>query len=328
MTKTNLDKLKIKTAQISLVVGLAIFVIKIVAYFITNSSAIFSDAAESVVHILATGMVLYSIILSSRPPDESHLYGHGNIEYFSAGIEGILIIVAAVTIIYFAVNDIILGTSPNELDIGTILIASAGLINLSLGIYIIKKGKQTDSLALIADGKHILTDAYTSIGVVIGLVLVLITDIFILDPLIAIVVAFNIIFTGYKLIRESIGGLMMETDDELLTQISDLLNEIRKDYHIDIHQLRFWKSSNFVFIDFHLTLPFFFNIIQSHDIEDEILNKISSEIKDSQIRTHFDYCEPFLCKYCKYDPCPERKSEFKTELKWDNKKLLSEPISK
>ncbi|MCW8849763.1 MAG: cation diffusion facilitator family transporter, partial [Melioribacteraceae bacterium] len=176
------DKLKIRTAQISLIVGLAMFVIKIAAYIITGSSAIFSDAAESVVHILATGMVLYSIILSARPPDKSHLYGHGNIEYFSAGVEGILIIVAALTIIYFAVSDLILGAKPNALDTGTILIGFAGLINLLLGFYIVKKGKETTSLALVADGKHILTDAYTSIGVVFGLILVLITDYYIIDP--------------------------------------------------------------------------------------------------------------------------------------------------
>ena len=326
MNKTSTDILKIKTARLSLIVGLAIFAIKIVAYFITNSSAIFSDAAESVVHILATGMVLYSIIISSRPPDKSHLYGHGNVEYFSAGVEGFLIIIAAITIIYFAASDIILGAQPNELSVGTILIGFAGAINLFLGYYIVKKGKMTESLALIADGKHILTDAFTSVGVVIGLVLVLITNEFILDPLIAILVALNIIFTGYKLIRESIGGLMLETDDALLSTITDLLNELRTDYHIDIHQLRFWKSANNVFIDFHLTLPFFFNIIQSHDIEDEILEKITSEINNSQIRTHFDFCTPFLCQYCQYEPCSERKSEFKTKIEWDNKKLISEPI--
>lgn len=320
------DILKIKTARLSLFVGLAIFVIKIVAYLITGSSAIFSDAAESVVHILATGMVLYSIIVSSRPPDKSHLYGHGNVEYFSAGLEGFLIIIAALTIIYFAASDLILGAQPNSLDTGTILIGIAGAINLFLGYYIVQKGKITGSLALIADGKHILTDAFTSIGVVFGLILVLITDLFILDPLIAILVALNIIFTGYKLIRESIAGLMLETDDKLLTEITELLKGIRKDYHIDIHQLRFWKSANNIFIDFHLTLPFFFNIKQSHDIEDEILEKLTSELSNSQIRTHFDYCNSYLCQYCQYSPCPERKSDFTTKIEWDNKKLISEPI--
>ena len=322
------DILKIKTARLSLIIGLAVFFIKITAYFITNSSAIFSDAAESVVHILATVMVLYSIIVSARPPDKSHLYGHGNVEYFSAGIEGLLIVFAAITIIYFAVGDLVLGSKPSDLDTGTFMIAASGAINLALGLYIVKKGKQTNSLALIADGKHILTDSYTSIGVVLGLILVLFTDIYLIDPIIAIIVATNIIFTGYKLVRESISGLMMETDDDLLEKITNSLIGKREDYLIDIHQLRFWRSADKVFIDFHLTLPFYFNIKESHDIEEEISKKISSDIKNSQIRTHFDFCEPFLCSYCKYSPCKEREEEFKNFIEWDKTKLISEPISK
>ncbi len=320
------NKTKIQTAQLSLVIGFLLFIVKIAAFLITDSSAIFSDAAESVIHILATGMVLYSIVLSSRPPDKSHLYGHGNIEYFSAGVEGFLIIVAAVSIMYFAVGDIIVGPQPKDLDIGTLLIGAAGIINLFLGLYIIRKGKSTNSLALVADGKHILTDSFTSIGVVIGLVMVLFTEIYLLDPIIAIIVAFNIVFTGYKLIRESIGGLMMETDNALLEKITTSLNNIRQDYLIDIHQLRFWKSSDNIFIDFHLTLPFFFNIKESHEIEEELSEKLSSQVKYSQIRTHFDYCEPFLCKYCKYSSCPERQAKFTTLLEWDKHKLISEPI--
>jgi cation diffusion facilitator family transporter len=327
MNKIKTDNIKLRTAQLSLVVGLAMFFIKISAYIITNSSAIFSDAAESIVHILATGMVLYSIILSSRPPDKSHLYGHGNIEYFSAGVEGLLIIIAALTIIYFAGSDIILGAQPSQLNTGTILIGIAGIISTFLGLWIVKKGKQTNSLALIADGKHILTDAYTSLGVVIGLTLVILTDIYLLDPLIAMAVATNIIITGYKLIRESVGGLMMETDDELLVKITESIKSIRNNHHIDIHQLRFWKSAEIVFIDFHLTLPFFLNIRQSHDIEEEILNKLASDIKNSQVRIHFDFCEPFLCCYCKYEPCLERKSKFSKFIEWDKTKLLEEPIN-
>jgi cation diffusion facilitator family transporter len=273
-------------------------------------------------------MVLYSIILSSRPPDKTHLYGHGNIEFFSAGIEGLLIIIAALTIIYFAIGDIILGAQPNKLDTGTILVGIAGFINALLGFWIIKKGNQTNSLALVADGKHILTDAYTSAGVVLGLILVIITDIFILDPIIAIIVALNIIFTGYKLMRESVGGLMMETDAVLLAKITKSLNEIRMNYHIDIHQLRFWKTADLVFIDFHLTLPFFFNIKQSHEIEQGILDKLSTEINNAQIRTHFDYCESFLCAYCKYEPCDFRTAEQTKFMEWVETKLIDEPISK
>jgi len=326
---TNLaNKIKIKTAQISLIVGLFIFFVKISAFILTNSSAIFSDAAESIVHILATAMVLYSIILSARPPDKSHLYGHGNIEYFSAGVEGLLIIIAALTIIYFAVSDLILGSHPNQLDTGTILISIAGIINIFLGFWIVRKGKQTNSLALVADGKHILTDAYTSIGIVFGLILVLITNIFIIDPLVAIFVATNIIFTGYKLIRESVGGLMMKTDNDLLNQIGGLLNKIRTNYLIDVHQLRFWKSANKVFVDFHLTLPYFFNIKQSHEIEENILENFQNSISNSEIRIHLDFCTPKHCKHCNFDTCEVREENFTNLIEWNNSKLLEEPIIK
>jgi len=325
---TNHSNIKVRTAQISLIVGLILFVIKIVAFLITDSSAIFSDAAESVIHILATGMVLYSIILSSRPPDKSHLYGHGNIEYFSAGIEGLLIILAALTIFYYAVSEILVGPQPKELSLGTILIGSAGIINFILGYYIINKGKLTNSLALVADGKHILTDAFTSLGVVIGLLLVLLTDLFILDPIIAIFVAANIIFTGFKLIRESVGGLMMETDNDLLSEITSALNSIREDYIIDIHQLRFWKSADKVFIDFHLTLPYFFNIKQSHEIEEDISMKLLNYIPNSEIRSHFDFCTPNLCSYCNLRDCKVRDSESDNYMEWNNSKLISKPINK
>ncbi len=318
------NKIKIRTAQVSVIVGLIIFFIKIVAYIITNSSAIFSDASESIIHILATALVLYSIILSSRPPDDSHLYGHGNIEYFSAGIEGLLIIIASLAIIYFATKDLILGIRPQQLDTGTILIAFAGIVNVGLGFWIVNKGKKTNSLALIADGKHILTDAYTSIGVVVGLIIVLFTEIYFIDPLVAILVATNIIITGYKLIRESVGGLMMETDTDTLDIITETINSIRTDYLIDVHNLRFWKSSDNVFIDFHLTIPYFFNIRRSHEIEEEILKKMQSGIQNSEIRIHFDFCKPSLCKNCNFQICEVRQEKFDKLIEWNNTKLLTD----
>lgn len=319
-------KLKKKAATISLIVGIGMFAGKITAYFITGSNAIFSDAAESVVHVIATAMVLYSIILSLKPPDKTHLYGHGNIEYFSAGVEGVLIIIAAVTIIYSAVQDILYGVSLQKLGIGTFIIGAAGLLNIVLGVYLLKKGKATNSLALVADGKHVLTDSYTSIGVVIGLIIVMITDIKLFDPIVAIIVASNIIYTGYKLVRESIGELMNETDPELLQKITDKLNEMRRDYWIDIHHLRFWKSSDRIFIDFHLILPYYFNIRQSHDEEKYIEDELTKELNDPQITIHMDHCDEKLCKYCDYENCEHRSEEQKERVKWTSEKLIGIPL--
>lgn len=322
--KNNNDKKR--AAWLSLCIGAGMFVSKISAYFLTGSSAIFSDAAESVVHVVATSMALYSIYLSSKPADETHLYGHGNVEYFSAGVEGFLIIVAALTIIYSSTLDLIKGVHTQKMELGTLIIAAAGLVNLFLGLYLVRKGKQTQSLTLVADGKHVLTDAYTSIGVVGGLALVLITGFLILDPLIAIAVALNILFTGYKLIRESIGGLMNETDKQTLNQIADTIRKYKKEYWIDVHHLRFWKSGDRVFVDFHLILPYFFSIKESHLEEQFIEEKLLEIIQNTGVRIHMDYCKDEVCKFCDYAACTFRKENKTIPFDWNNERMLGDPV--
>lgn len=328
MDRTEQLNLRKKAAYLSLAVGIGMFITKMTAYFITGSVAIFSDAAESVVHVAATGMALFSIILSSKPADETHLYGHGNVEYFSAGVEGFLIVFAAGVIIYQAILDIIAGPTLESLSIGVIFISAAGIVNLTLGYYLIRTGKKTNSLTLIADGKHVLTDAITSIGVLVGITLVLITDYVMLDPILAIIVALNIVFTGYKLIRESIGGLMLETNPEILKTISDRLISIRKDYWIDLHELRYWQSGDKTFMDFHLILPYYFTIEQSHNEEKRIDEELQKEYPNSQIKIHFDYCNYDLCKFCGYEKCDVRKEEKRINFNWDIQKLAGNAIYK
>lgn len=326
--KTEIEKnflMKKQAAWLSLIIGFLMFIFKTLAYLITDSTAIFSDAAESVVHVAATGMALYSIYLSAKPADEDHLYGHGNVEYFSAGVEGFLIILAAFTIIYSSIKDLIFGVETSSLDVGTIIIAIASVVNLLLGLFLVRKGKKTNSLILVADGKHVLTDSFTSFGVVFGLILVLITGIKVIDPIIAIFVAANILFTGYKLVRESIGGLMHETDKEMLSMIVEKLKSIRKDYWIDIHHLRFWKSGERVFIDFHLILPYYLSVKESH-LEEEFIEKNLLEIiPNSGVRIHMDYCKPEVCKYCGYE-CDKRSEERKINYEWNEKRFLGDPI--
>jgi len=328
MNRSEQLNLRKKAAHLSLAVGIGMFITKMTAYFITGSVAIFSDAAESVVHVAATGMALFSIILSSKPADETHLYGHGNVEYFSAGVEGFLIVFAAGVIIYQAVLDIIAGPTLESLGIGVIFISAAGLVNLALGYYLLRTGKKTNSLTLVADGKHVLTDAVTSIGVIVGITLVLITDYVLLDPILAIIVALNIVFTGYKLIRESIGGLMHETNPEILKRISDLLVAIKQDYWIDLHELRYWQSGDTTFMDFHLILPYYFTIEQSHNEEKRIDEELEKEYPNSQIKIHFDYCNYDLCKFCGFQKCNVRKDEKKINFEWDVQKLAGHAVYK
>ena len=320
--------IKKKAAYISLFIGILMFIGKMGAYLITGSAAIFSDAAESVVHILATSMALTSIIISAKPADDSHLYGHGNVEYFSAGIEGALIFVAAIVIIYQAMIDLIKGTVLKSLDIGLVIVGLAGIINLVLGFYMVRTGKKTDSITLIADGKHILTDSFTSIGILIGIFLVILTEYTILDPIVAIIVALNIIGTGYKLIRQSVGGLMLETDPKLLEKIANTLSNFRKEYWIDIHELRYWKSGDGMFIDFHLILPCYFTIEQTHKEEKEITEILNKEFVNAQIKIHFDFCRPELCKYCEYSICKIRKEDRSVKFEWNVKKLSGDAVFK
>ncbi|NWF89179.1 MAG: cation transporter, partial [Ignavibacteriaceae bacterium] len=282
--------------------------------------------AESVVHIMATSMALFSIILSHKPPDESHPYGHNKIEYFSAGIEGFLIFTAAIVIIYSAINDIIFGSQLKQLDIGALIIFIAAIINLYLGYYLIRIGKKTNSITLIADGKHVLTDSYTSAGVIIGVLLVIITGYTLLDPLFAIAVAINILYTGFVLIRESIGGLMNESNFQVVKKLADVLSENKKNYWIDIHELRYWQSGDRIFLDFHLILPHYFTIQQSHTEENKIEKLIQVEFPNSQIKIHFDYCISELCKFCSYDECKVRMFTKEIDFKWDAKKMAGVPI--
>jgi len=324
----NNKKIKLRTATLSLIIGILLLLVKFSAYLITDSAAIFSDAAESVINVVAAAVALYSVMLSSKPADKDHPYGHGKIEYFSAGFEGLLIALAGIVIIYSSINRIISGTQPFQLGTGILLIGISSIINLVLSLYIINNGKKTESLALIADGKHILTDVYTSGGIVVGLIIVMITEIYIFDPIIAILVAVNIFVTGFKLVRQSVGGLMNEVEPDTLEKITKTIIDIRKSFWIDLHELRFWRSASTTFIDFHLVLPYYYSIKQAHDSDDLISEKIKEVLTESQIKIHLDYCSYELCKFCDYHECFERKDPLSKKYNWDQARLTGPGLRK
>jgi len=325
MDKKNTDLEKKRTAILSVIVGVILFGAKLIVLFLTGSAAVYSDAAESVVHIAATLMVLYSIHLAAKPPDKSHLYGHGNIEYFSAGIEGMLIIVAAVAILYEAISHLIYLSPPENLGSGMIIVIFIAITNFILGFYLIRKGKATNSLILEANGKHILTDSATTAGVFLGLLLVKVTGVTVIDPIVAIVVALNIVYTGTNLIKRSISGLMLEANPNTLKKITGKILELRKDFWIDVHQLRYRESANQIFIDFHLILPYYFSIKEAHDIEANIAHELKRIFNNCEVRIHHDYCTSKMCKYCSFNDCKLRDNPRTINLKWDMDKLISEP---
>ena len=319
-------RLRKQAALISVVVGFSMLVLKTTAYFLTHSAAILSDALESIVHVFATSMAFYSIVVSARPADESHPYGHGKVEFFSAGLEGGFIVIAAIAILYAAVRDIIFGRELADLDVGMSLILVASLVNLLLGWFLVKRGKLTNSLTLVADGKHVLTDSYTSFGVVAGLGLVFLTGIKILDPLVAIAVAANILFSGYKLMRVSVGGLMDESDRKTLLRFGEIIMRVRAPEWINLHQLRIMRSGRMHNLDFHLIIPFYWSVREGHSFQGHVVRRIATELQDNAtVLIHLDPCTEKYCPSCGVDSCRERKSPFEKQEDWTISTMIGDP---
>jgi len=241
--------------RLSFAFGFLMLAMKWYAYYLTGSTAILSDAAESVIHIIGVAFAVFSLWYSFQPADEGHTYGHHKISYFSAGFEGALIILAAIYIIYISIKRLIVGIEITNLDEGTYFTFAASVINLFLGSFLVWKGKKTHSIILIANGKHVLTDSWTSFGVVAGLLLTLLTGWLPFDPIVAMAAALNILWSGGKLVRKSIGGLMDESDKDFAKSIKNILDRETKIKGLDYHQLRFRDSGNIIWIEFHLLFP-------------------------------------------------------------------------
>jgi cation diffusion facilitator family transporter len=320
--------LKKKAALISLVIGFMMFAGKMGAYLLTHSAAVLSDALESVVHIIATSFAFYSLYLSLRPPDKKYPYGYGKIEFFSAGFEGAMIIIAAISIIYYAVRDIIYGSPITQMDIGAAIIFIASVVNAALGLYLVRSGKKTGSLILVADGKHVLTDAYTSIGAFGALILVLITDIKLFDPLIAIILALNILFTGKNLVKESVTGLMNVTDTSMMESIAKTLESEKLSHPnwIDLHLLRYWKSGEKFIVDFHITIPYFLSVVEAHNVSHELEGIFKKIFMSDAVDTlaHVEPCEPTCCVICRKADCTVRADKHSKDIPWDVKNLTTE----
>ncbi len=316
-------KERLKAVSCSLFIGIALMTIKFYAYLLTGSSAILSDALESIINIAASSFALVSILVAAKPPDKNHPYGHGKIEYFSAGFEGALIILAALGIFHFGWDHIFQPRQLPQLQEGLLLLVFATLVNLLLGMGLIRVGKKTDSLTLIADGKHIMTDVYTSGGVLAGLFLVHLTGRYWLDGTIACLVGLNILVSGAYLVRQSFAGLMNESDPGLLKEISALLSEHRKDIWIDIHQLRAWRSGNLVHIDFHLILSRHVTLEYAHYEGKELEILINKYFNgNSGVLIHLDPCIDPDCPICRQF-CELRKNELKKEIPWSIETLTS-----
>lgn len=287
------------------------------AYFLTHSNAILTDAAESIVNVLASGFAFYSIYLATLPKDENHPYGHGKVEFFSAFVEGALIGIAGLIIIFKSSFDLIFPRQIFQLMDGAIIIGITGVINLIVGYYLINTGKKHRSLTLEADGKHLLTDAVTSAGLVIGIMLIAITQLYWLDSIISILLGIYIVYSGYKLTRKSVGGLMDESNVELVSTIVGIMQDNRQDAWIDVHNLRAQQYGADLHIDCHVTLPYYYDLNRVHTEISDIDRLINGTGEHStELFIHADPCLPECCHYCKLEKCHVRHQAFVGEIRW------------
>lgn len=281
-----------RASWISFWIGVLMLGVKLGAWWLTRSSAILSDAAESVVHVGAVAFVVYSLRLALKPPDDDHPYGHAKISFFSAGFEGGLISIAGVFILYQAIRQWINGFEPHHLGIGTALTVVALLINGWLGFYLLKLGRKRESLILVANGKHVLTDAWTSIGVLAGLGLTWSTGWMGFDPICAILVGLNILWSGARLMWESANGLMDRADPEIQSALVKRLDSVTEREGITWHQMRHRHLGDGHWVDFHLVFDDETTVRDAHAIASRIEAEVRDEIGPSTtVTTHLEPAE-------------------------------------
>ncbi len=325
-TESIRDRTTIRATWISLVMSCLIMGLKFYAFGLTQSTAILSDAAESVVNVIAAFVSVIVMKAVAEPADEDHPYGHGKLEYFSAAFEGGLIAFASLAIAQEAIRALIRGESLNQLGIGTGILLFSAVGNLVLSWYLKKVAREHRSEALKASADHVMSDVVTTGGVLVGLGLIYLTNIPWLDPLIALLVALHLGYSGYKIVRKSAGGLLDEVDQRSLHQLVKAFEEKRKDWVIDIHQLKVIRSGQFHHIDGHLVVPDFWDVANTHKCLDQYEKEVVSSYPfDGEIAFHVDPCEKRYCSRCRLENCPIRMKKFEGHQAFSAQSLIKGP---
>lgn len=310
-TQEENDRARFFAAKVSLIIGALIMLIKFYAFRLTSSEAILSDALESIANVVAALMVVLTIHYTTKPADKDHPYGHGKIEYFSAAFEGGLVSFAALFIIVEAGSALIYGHTMHNIGMGLIVVVIAGLGNALLGFYLLRQGKALQSIALESSGKHILSDVWTSVGILIGLGIVSVTGWVWLDAAIAMGFGCYLAFVGWGIVSEASAGLMDKEDPEVLQKIAAALKPHMMNGIIDIHEMKVIRSGRYHHIDMHLVLPEHWTILQAHErIEVFEQAVIDDYLFDGEMHFHYDPCRQSFCQVCDLDGCPVRKEPF------------------
>ena len=314
----------LKVQKVVAAISVVLFMVKIGAWYVTGSVAILTDALESIVNVVAGLIGVYSLYVSAKPKDSDHPYGHGKVEFISAAIEGTLISVAGIFIIYEAISNLLNPQPIHKLDWGILLVALTAIVNYIAGSVCIKTGRRNNSLALIASGNHLRSDTYTTAGIVIGLIILYFTNIAWVDSAVAILFSLVILYTGYKIIRSSIAGIMDEADDQLLKELVITLNSNRTVNWIDLHNLRIIKYGPTLHLDCHLTVPWYFNVNEAHKEVDTLSELVRNKYGETvELFVHSDACMEFSCAICSKFECTVRQHPFREKIEWTMENISS-----
>ena len=304
-------RIRLRAGLISLTIALLMLAAKYEAYRMTGSTAVLSDALESIVNVVAAVFALGGLVFAGRPADRNHPYGHGKIEFFSAAFEGGLIAFASLVIVYQVARILVAGAEVRQIGAGVVIVLATGLVNLVLGWYLVRTGRRYQSLTLVADGKHVIADFWTSAGVVVGLLLVNLTGLAWLDPVVALLVALSLMWTGFRLVRHAAGGLLDEEDPVLLSRVLNALQGCVGHGVIRIHHLRAIRSGRFHNIEAHLVVPEFWSVQKAHDVSEDVAARVILDLGvEGEMVFHTDPCHRIYCASCDLEDCPIRREPF------------------
>lgn len=298
-------------------VSVSLLLVKFCAYYFTQSVAVLTDAMESIVNVIAGFIGLYSLYVAAKPRDKDHPYGHGKAEFLSAAAEGTMIIAAGVFILYKGIRQLIVPVPVEKVDLGIWLVSITALVNFVMGRICIRIGTRNNSLALVASGRHLQSDTISTIGIVAGLILLYFTGETWIDGAVAIVFGLFIVITGYRIVRHSIAGIMDEVDEQLLSDMVEMLNANRRINWIDLHNLRVIKYGSVLHVDCHLTVPWYLNVHEAHEEIDALSEQVRNKFGESvELFVHSDGCLPFQCPICDKEDCPVRQHPFERTVTW------------
>ena len=311
------SSVKLKVQRRIVIFSLLLFIAKMVAYLITNSVAVLTDALESIVNVTTGFITLYSISVALKPKDRNHPFGHGKIESLSASLEGIMIIIAGLVIIYEAVRRFFDPAMIQQLNIAILITGAAGILNYIVGMLSVRTGERHNSIALVSGGRHLMSDAYSTAGLIVGLLLIIVTGRVWIDSLIAIIFGIIIIMTGVRILKETTSTLMDEADMVQLQDIVTAISQDRSDKWIEVHNLRLIKYGDSVHINCDLTLPWYMTISEAHKQSDLLKKRVSEGTRwPSDLTIHMDACYEELCRICPVKECHVRKHPQTGKADW------------